>query len=199
MSGDQYIGSKARKEICDLLKRCGPLTVVQIDKLRRKAGTNSVMRWLVNNGHVGVLPTYPAKFVIGAVEYKHKGMSECMSEVMEALRKFGPATSLQIGQKIGKDRECIDVYFRHAKARGEAHRCGEVKTVHKMTAYVWAVGPGENYVRKSMRRNKSRTAKKKAAPTVIIKTSNEMPRQPTQVIVRRDPFIAALFGDRAAA
>jgi hypothetical protein len=198
MNGNQYIESPARKEICDLLKRCGPLTVVQIDRLRRKTRTNSVMHWLVKKGHVGMLPTYPAKFVIGDVEYTPTGMSDGMREVLEALRRFGPGTSAQIGEKIGKGRECIDVYFRHAKEAGAAHRCGEVRTSYNMTAYVWAIGPGENHVRNSKRQQKIRASKEKSAPVVVVHASNEMPRQPNQVIVRRDPLVEAFFGRAAA-
>jgi hypothetical protein len=185
MNGNRHVESTSRKEIFDLLKRCGPLTVVQIDKIRRKTRSNFGVRWLLRNGYLGMLPTYPAKFVVGSLEYVASEVPEGMRCVLDALKTYGPATSLEIGERVGKTRECIDVQLRIARANGTVHRSGEKRLASNMTAYVWSIGPGANYVRDSKRQQDLRQRAEEAKPIRIVRSS---------VNVHRDPLVEAFFG-----
>lgn len=185
MNGNQYVESTSRTEILDLLRRCGPLTIGQIDRIRRKTRSDFTVRWLQRNGYVGMLPTNPMQFVAGNKELDAPTVSDAMKQVLEALEKHGPCASWELGLKIGKSREHVDSYFRAARAAGLAHRAGELQSFDRNTAYTWAIGAGKDYV-------KPGNAETVKAPE---------PKRPVEEVltIRRDPFISALFGERAAA
>jgi hypothetical protein len=181
MNGNRYLESTARKEVFDLLKQCGPLTLSQIEKLRKRQRSFYVIRHLLKQRHIGILPTYPAQFVAGPHEYTPtRNVSPAMREVLDALEKFQPATALELADRLGKSRQNVAAYLRIARIAGFARRSGEIpaRGIHRAYAYLWVMGAGENYVR-------SLPGKSKNAPT------------PTTVSVHRDPLVAAFFGAAA--
>jgi hypothetical protein len=184
MNENRYLESTARKEVFDLLKQCGPLTLSQIEKLRKRQRALHVIRNLLKGGHIGILPTYPAKFVAGPIDYTPvRNVSPCMREVLDALEKCQPCTTIDVAAKIGKSRQHVTTYLRIACLAKLIHKCGEAPPSgpNKSRAYLWASGAGENY------------CKGKCATKIT-------PKQPTRVDVSasRDPLVEAFFGRAAA-
>jgi hypothetical protein len=186
MNGNKYTESTARKEVFDILKQCGPLTLSQIEKLRKKHQAIHVVRHLLKNGSIGILPTYPAKFVAGPGEYEPvRNVSPGMRKVLDAIQKHQPCTALDVAEEIGKSREYVTTYLRIARAANLVHRCGETpaRGPNKSRAYLWMCGAGENYSRAKF------VPKKKTAPTV---------RRVELSPAIRDPLVEAFFGRAAA-
>jgi hypothetical protein len=183
MNGNKYIESTARKEIMDLIDRCGPLTTGQIDRIRRKTRSEYTVRWLHRNGYVGMLPTNPVRFCSAGRDLPPPTVTEGMKHVLAALEEGGPCSSWQLAEKIGKVREHIDNYLRAAHKARMVHRIGELERGHRGPgAYIWAIGAGDDYVRKATRVERVVVSPKVSAPTSV---------------VRRDPFIEAMYGNAA--
>lgn len=184
MNGKKYIETTSRVEILDLLRSSGPLTIGQIDKIRRKTRSDYSVRWLHANGYVGVLPTNPLRFVAGNKELAPPTYTSAMKEVLDALELYGPCSSGAIGEKLDRAREHVDAYFRAAKAEGLIHRIGQEQSNHGPGAYVWELGPGEDYVRPPGKRRIVKAVKTPQADAPAEKRTR----------VRRDPFIEAFYG-----
>ena len=120
-------------------------------------------------------------------------------DVLKLLEENGPMFAKDIterlGLKLSSVRELLDAMHKekriHIKAR--------VLVARTNRAFLWAAG-NEADAPQLGKRNKAALPKamKKTAPVSIVKVEDEMPRQPTQVIVRRDPLVEAFFGRAAA-
>jgi hypothetical protein len=122
-------------------------------------------------------------------------------DVMRLLTENGPMFARDIAESLDLKLSGVHRLLREMRAEKKAHIKDRVLVHGTNRALLWAAGEGVDAPQLA-RRPKTAQSKpmvKKTAPMSIVKTADEMPRQPTQVIVRRDPFIAALFGERAAA
>lgn len=110
-------------------------------------------------------------------------------DVFRLLSENGPMFAKDIaaglGLQVGGIRELLADMHRDKKV----HIKERILAGGRNRTFLWAAGEGADAPQAG--------ATKRAAP--IRKVCAEMPRQPTQVTIRRDPFISALFGERAAA
>lgn len=176
---------KSIKTAIDLLNQCGPLTLIQLSRLAKHPNPSRLTRYLVENGYAGLLPTYPVKVVSTGRAFEVPELTKTMVEVLDALKKIGSGTSVDIAKYVGRTRETVDSFLRQGKEMELCHISGDRQSefATNMRVYVWTAGPGENFVREK------RTAgrpKKVAAPTTTVLTS-----------ARRDMLTEAFFG-RAA-
>jgi hypothetical protein len=121
-------------------------------------------------------------------------------DVMRLLTENGPMFARDIAESLDLKLSGVHQLLREMRAEKKAHIKDRVLVHGTNRALLWAAGEGIDapQMGRPTKALKAQTvAAKKRAPVSRIRTSDEMPRQPTQVIVRRDPLVAAFFGAAA--
>jgi hypothetical protein len=177
---------KSIKAAIGVLERCGPLTLLQLAKLVKHPNPYRLSKFLVEGGYAGLLPTYPVKLVSTGRAFEMPEMTKSMIDVLETLKRIGPASSVDISKEIGRTRETVDSFLRQGKEMGLCHISGDRQSelAKNMRVYVWTAGPGENFVRE--KRTAGRSPKKAKPVTTTIMTN-----------ARRDCLTEAFFGRTA--
>lgn len=171
-------------EVLQILETYGPLTYSAIVNLRKLSKKVEVMRWMVLNEYIGIRPTVPVTYVSMKKPLPQEGWSPTMQGILDQLEQLGPCSALAIAHVIGKTQGHVDHYLRAAAELDLCHRSGKIASTERpdVDVYAWTFGAGEAFV-------KQKVTKHRAAPKPV--------KVVPEPVVRRDPFIEALFG-RAA-
>lgn len=170
----------------ELLERCGPLTMLQLSRLAKHPNPHRLSKYLVENGYAGLLPTYPIKLVSTGRPFEMPELTKTMVDILDALKRMGPASSVDLSREVGRTRETIDSFLRQGKEMQLCHVIGDRQSefAKNMRVYLWAAGPGENFVREKRAPKEAR----KVPPTTTVMTS-----------ARPDALTQVFFAMRAAA